>query len=111
MYHLFYLLHYRADSPRHKFPVSQPLGAGPPARSHLQHKIENLSAHLRHGFFVIADRSGVDVHVVLMRRYISLLLEILITGTVGNPMALPRPVVNASRVQPPAARPVMDTGS
>ena len=47
----------------------------------------------------------------VMLRYISLLLAILITGTVGNPMALPRPVVNASRVQPPAARPVSDTGS
>src|SRR4051794_33837606 len=30
---------------------------------------------------------------------------------VGNPIALPRPVVKAIRLQPPAARPVRDTGS
>ena len=33
-----------------------------------------------------------------MRRYVALLLAILITGMVGNPMALPRPVVNAIRL-------------
>src|ERR1039457_580468 len=64
MYHLLYLLHDRTDPPRHKFPVSQPLGAGPAARGHLQHKIENLAANLGDGLFAIGDRSGVDVHVV-----------------------------------------------
>jgi hypothetical protein len=39
------------------------------------------------------------------------LLAIFNTGTLGNPIALPRPVVNAIRFDPPAANPVMETGS
>jgi hypothetical protein len=46
-----------------------------------------------------------------MRPYVFELLAILITGIVGNPMALPRPVVNAMTLQPPAASPVSYTGS
>ena len=44
-------------------------------------------------------------------RNVSLLVAIFSTGMVGNPMALPRPVVKAIRLQPPAARPVSETGS
>ena len=47
----------------------------------------------------------------LIRLYVALLLAIFTTGMVGNPIALPRPVVNAMRFTPPAARPVRDTGS
>ena len=46
-----------------------------------------------------------------MRRYVLVLVAILITGTDGKPIALPRPVVNTIRLQPPAASPVRDTGS
>jgi hypothetical protein len=47
----------------------------------------------------------------LMRPYVFELLAILITGMVGNPMALPRPVVNAITFAPPAANPARETGS
>ena len=46
-----------------------------------------------------------------MRRKVVELVAILITGMVGKPIALPRPVVKAIRLQPPAARPVSETGS
>src|SRR6185312_4279786 len=46
-----------------------------------------------------------------IRLYMALLLAILTTGIVGNPIALPRPVVNAITLTPPAANPVSDTGS
>ena len=35
----------------------------------------------------------------------------LMTGTVGKPMAEPRPVVNTMMFDPPAARPVSEAGS
>ena len=47
----------------------------------------------------------------LLGALVLLLLAILITGIAGKPIALPRPVVNAIRLQPPAPRPVSDTGS
>ena len=42
----------------------------------------------------------------VIRRYVVELLAIFNTGIVGKPMALPRPVVNAIRFTPPAAKPV-----
>ncbi len=47
----------------------------------------------------------------LIRACIGELVAIFTTGTVGKPIADPRPVVKAIRFAPPAARPVSETGS
>src|SRR5438309_9632190 len=46
-----------------------------------------------------------------MWRYISELVASLIEGTGLQPNTEPRPVVKQMRLQPPATRPVIDTGS
>ena len=61
--------------------------------------------------FPVNDRAGVDVDVVFHYAGDAELVEILITGTTGNPMPLPRPVVKQIRFDPPAAMPVSETGS
>ncbi len=76
--------------------VAQHLAAGAFTGGDAKHEIENLTAHFGDGSLSIGNQSGV---------------YILITGMDGKPMALPRPVVNAIRLQPPAANPVSETGS
>jgi hypothetical protein len=58
-----------------------------------------------------ATRPALTSMLARMRAKVWLLLAILSTGMVGKPMALPRPLVKAMRLHPPAARPASDGGS
>jgi len=81
-----YPLHDRADPPWHKLAVPQPLAQvrRPEATSNTKSKIARPT--LRTEASPSSDRSGVDVHVVRHAPVHTVLEEILITGTVGNPM-------------------------
>ena len=101
----------RPDPPWHELFVPEALRASLLARRNAQQQIEDLFTDLLYRRFAVRDTAGIHVHVVAHALVSERLLEILITGMVGNPIALPRPVVNAMRFAPPAASPVNDAGS
>src|ERR1017187_8595832 len=106
-----FALRNRTDAPGDEFLVPEAFGAGAAAAGGFEQPVEDLLADLLHGSSAIGNRAGVDIHIVRHAAE-----GVAVGGDLdyrdgGKPMALPRPVVKAIRLQPPAARPVRLTGS